>query len=75
MTTLFKPPPLSVDGDALKVSAKPNGAVALSPGDRVFLWWSEAQGGAELVQPWSQVEATGGGKRANGIRGPTRPLA
>lgn len=49
MTVLFKLPPQASNGDTLAVSAKPYGNVSLAPGDRVFLWWSEAQGGAGLV--------------------------
>jgi hypothetical protein len=48
MTVLFKSPPVAQDGDGLVVSAKPFGEVTLPRGDRVFLWWSEAQGGAGL---------------------------
>lgn len=49
VTVLFKLPPQVGDGDNLSLTAKPYGHVSLAPGDRVFLWWSEAQGGAGLV--------------------------
>jgi len=48
MTVLFKSPPFAQDVDRVVVSAKPFGEVTLARGDRVFLWWSEAQGGAGL---------------------------
>ncbi len=66
MTVLFKLPPQASNGDTLIVSAKPYRNVSLAPGDRVFLWWSEAQGGAGLVgygtclsttSTWDSVEA------------------
>lgn len=49
MTVLFKVPPVEPDGDLLTLEAKPYGVVTLVRGDRVFLWWSETQGGAGLV--------------------------
>jgi len=49
VTVLFKLPPQASNGDTLAVSAKLYGNVSLAPGDRVFLWWSETQGGAGLV--------------------------
>lgn len=49
MTVLFKVPPVEPDGDLLSLEAKPYGMVTLARGDRVFLWWSETQGGAGLV--------------------------
>lgn len=49
MTVLFKVPPQEVDGDTVTVEARSYGPVHLARGDRVFLWWSEAQGGAGLV--------------------------
>lgn len=49
MTVLFKVPPVEPDGDLLTLEAKPYGLATLTRGDRVFLWWSETQGGAGLV--------------------------
>ncbi len=49
MTVLFKVPPVEPNGDLLTLEAKPYGVVTLTRGDRVFLWWSETQGGAGLV--------------------------
>lgn len=49
MTVLFKLPPQASNGDAVIVCAKPYRDVSLALGDRVLLWWSEAQGGAGLV--------------------------
>lgn len=49
MTVLFKLPPVERDRNLLMLEAKPYGSVAIARGDRVFLWWSEAQRGAGLV--------------------------
>jgi hypothetical protein len=49
MAVLFKVPPTPIDGDIVSVTAPRFGVVTLSPGDRVFLWWSEAQGGRGLA--------------------------
>lgn len=49
MTVLFKVPPQEVDGDTVTLEARRYGPVQLNRGDRVFLWWSEAQGGAGLA--------------------------
>ena len=48
MTVLFKAPPQTDLNGILAVEAKPFGAVDLQSGDRVFLWWSEAQQGNGL---------------------------
>lgn len=48
MTVLFKVPPQANDHGLVTVEAKPYGPVDLVRGDRVFLWWSEAQHGQGL---------------------------
>ena len=60
MTVLFKSPPVAQDGDRVVVSAKPFGEVTLARGDRIFLWWSEAQGGAGLSGHGLCVSASDG---------------
>lgn len=49
MTVLFKVPPVAIDGDIVALEAKSYGAVVIAPGDRVFRWWSETQGGRGLA--------------------------
>ena len=49
MTVLFKVPPPIDGGETVTIEAKPYGAVDLRQGDRVFLWWSEAQQGNGLA--------------------------
>lgn len=66
MTVLFKVPPQEVSGDVVTLEARSYGLVQLRRGDRVFLWWSEAQGGAGLAGYGLCVEASAqaGGWRA-----------
>lgn len=50
MTLLFKvPPPAHSDEDIISLSARTHGLLDWRIEDRVFLWWSEAQGGAGLA--------------------------
>lgn len=58
MAVLFKVPPQEVDGDTVALEARRYGPVRITRGDRVFLWWSEAQGGAGLVGYGLCVEAS-----------------
>lgn len=63
MAVLFKVPPQEVVGDTVALEARSYGPVRITRGDRVFLWWSEAQGGAGLVGYGLCIEATA---QANG---------
>lgn len=49
MAVMFKVPPPIDPGKIVTLEAKPYGTIDLQQGDRVFLWWSEAQGGHGLA--------------------------
>jgi hypothetical protein len=63
MTVLFKVAPTPIDGDVVRVAAPLYGELLLAPGDRIFLWWSEAQGGRGLAGHGVCVSAASIGKK------------